>query len=119
MLEYDAKHNNTKVERFFAEFTPIWFNVLGWVALMAGIQVLNSKPKNLFISGGLGFSFVCLLLYFMAIFGRIRFVAPEGTPRRRQIVFAVVSIVLTGLLALASYHVADRAIALLTEIGKP
>lgn len=60
-------------DRFFLNFTPVWFNWLEWVIIIGAIQIIAAKTYDLFVNLVLGLSYCFLMLYMVAFFYRIKF----------------------------------------------
>jgi hypothetical protein len=72
-------------DSFFIAAAPAWFNVLGWIALLAGLQFVNAKRHHWLLQVVIVLSLLILWQYFIAAFCRIEFVLPARF-RRAQII---------------------------------
>ena len=73
-------------DAFFISAAPAWFNVLGWIALLAGVQFVNAKRHHWLLQIVIALSLLLLWQYFIAAFCSIELVLPARF-RRVQIAF--------------------------------
>src|SRR5437763_10335427 len=73
-------------DAFFISAAPAWFNVLGWIALLAGVQFVNAKRHHWLLQIVIALSLLLLWQYFIAAFCSIELVLPSRF-RRVQIAF--------------------------------
>jgi hypothetical protein len=99
-------------DAFFIAAAPAWFNVLGWIALLAGLQFVNAKRHHWLIQVVIALSLALMWQYFIAAFCRIEFVLP---PRLRRVQVAF-SIIIAFVLAYICYRAAQFAVFLIADM---
>ncbi len=92
-----------------------WFNLLGWVALIAGVQILNAKRHSLLLQVIIFVSLLFILQYFMALADRLRLPWLTSRPILHRVITTLIG---TGV-AWGAYFLAQRAIFLFAELGQP
>jgi hypothetical protein len=113
VFKYDDQHD-TSWSRFHIAATRIWFDTLRSVALLAGIQVLNSKHPNILRQTLIVISLFLIWQYFLAIFDRIRL---NVSNRLRRVQIGV-SAVISCALAYGCYRLAQAAVFLIAAATK-
>ena len=88
--------------KFFLNFTPIWFNWLEWVIIIGAVQVISEKTDDLRVRLILGLSYNLLIFYMIGFFYRIEFYGiPFIKSEKKRL---IVSIMLSSLLALGVFN---------------
>ena len=97
MINLSAKKTETgwikAQDDFFLSVTPIWFDWLKWIFIMAAIQVVADRTHERLVLLILGISYLMFFFYMLAYFYNIEF---HGIPlikseRRRRIVSGILS----------------------------
>ena len=108
----DTEHGWTlRWDKFVTAVTPEWFNILGWVALLAGLQLINAKHGHWLFKVVIAVSLFLMWQYFTAALCRIEFVLPARF-RRVQV---LVSIIIAYALAYGCYRLAQFAVFLIAD----
>jgi hypothetical protein len=121
-MEIDFSRQETEagwqavVDNFWLNATPVWFDWLKWIMMLAALLVVAGKSGSYVIQGLTAFSFVAMYFYFTAFFFRIKL---KGLPFKRleKNAFAV-SLLLSGLLTAGAAWCAiylARAVATITK----
>ena len=63
-----------RTDRLALVGVPVWFNLLGWVALLAGIEYLRRKSGSPLLGFLVSISTFFIWRYLVAVFGRFEFV---------------------------------------------
>ena len=93
--------------------TPAWFNLLGWILIMAGFQYLFYKSHSIIVGVIITISVGLLWLHFQAFFYRLRF---KNFPILRWWDHSLVpSMVVSGIMALGSWYLALWIIQLIAR----
>ena len=96
-------------DAFITAVTPAWFNILGWVALLAGLQFINAKHPHWLFQSIISISLLLMWQYFITSLCRFELIL-FARYRRAQI---FVSIVLAFALAYGCYRLAQFAVLLI------
>ena len=113
MFKYDDQHD-TSFSKFWIATTRIWFDTLRSVALLAGLQVLNSKHPNILLQILILISLFLIWQYFLAIFDRVQL---NISTRFRRVQIGVSAIISFGL-AFGCYRLAQAAVVLIAAATK-
>lgn len=95
---------------------PAWFNLLGWVALLSGIEYLRRQSGSILLGFIVGISTVFIWRYLVALIVRMEFIGiiPNTSPRKQLMIsIAITTFLVSGGIALVMQSV--RIIADLTE----
>lgn len=95
---------------------PAWFNLLGWVALLSGIEYLRRQSGSILLGFIAGISTVFIWRYLVALIVRMEFIGiiPNTSPRKQLMIsIAITTFLVSGGIALVMQSV--RIIADLTE----
>ena len=88
-------------DRFWLEFTPKWFNWLGWVLIIGAITYLSEKTNNAYLNITKTLSTFALFFYFQGFFYSFEF---HGIPFvKSNKIRRTISIVISGFLTYAVY----------------
>ena len=107
MKKIDLQSKKTEFEwqqafdRFWLDFTPKWFNWLGWVLIIGAITYLSEKTDNIYLNITKSISAFALFFYFQGFFYSFEF---HGIPFvKSSKIRRGVSILISGLLIYALY----------------
>ena len=96
-------------DKFFISATPIWFKVLGWVAMLAGLQFMGTNHKHWLFDGIVGISLVFLWQYFIAVFSRVEIIFSTRYQRLQR----VISIIIASGCAIVCFLLSRFAVAII------
>jgi drug/metabolite transporter (DMT)-like permease len=101
-----------RVDEFFLRSTPVWFSWLEWLAVLAALQYLLVKTNSALIGVLVVVSYIFLIMYFLAFFGKHRI---KGLPfTNNEIVGAIISIILAGASAYCFWFISYQTVLLIS-----
>jgi hypothetical protein len=106
-----------RLDKYALILVPAWFNVLGWVGLLAGIEFLHAKSKSFALGLLVVLSLVFIWLYFNAVFYRVWFV---GVAPKRSVKTQIrISIIISSLLSWGIYWLSRYIVELIAQVTGP
>src|SRR2546423_35823 len=101
-------------DRFWLAFTPKLFEWLEWGAVLWGFRFFPNKNRKTWLGFLRLFCTVAMLFYFMAFFYRFKFVGIPWLQSERA--HRLVSLAISGALAIAAIEVAAFAVDALSNV---
>ena len=105
-----------RVDKLALVGVPAWFNLLGWIALLSGIEYLRRQSGSAVLGYIVMFSTLLIWRYLTALMERVEFIGilPAASPKKQFWISALISGIIVffgGLLVVKTVHI----IADLTE----
>ena len=104
-----------RIDRYTLILVPAWFNILGWVALLGGLEYFRRKSGSPMLWPVIWFSYVFISRYFIAVMERVDFIGifPKSSPKVQYLV----SSILTAAVALGLFQIVYRAVDTIAVIS--
>jgi len=89
------------LDSFWRKVTPEWFQWLGWVIMIGGLNFLAKETRNISLQIISGVSYVALFFYLQSIFFSLEF---HGFPFiKSEQIRRVVSLIVSGILSVTLF----------------
>ena len=104
-----------KSNTFLLNFTPIWFNWMGWVIILGTLSYLSEKTGSIPVSVLFWISYILLFLYLTKYFYQFDW---ENFPfiKSPKISF-VISVLLSAFLGWFSWYLFSSVVEVLNSVG--
>ena len=102
-----------RVDRYAMIIVPAWFNFIGWLALVGGLEFLHRKSDSKILAVIVALSVFAIWRYLLAVFARVEFVglAPKASPMRQFLISEGICAVFT----LGGWVIVQRAVDLIAK----
>lgn len=93
LWNHEIERNAQKLlDKFWIEFTPLWFKWVGWTTALAGLGYLCNKIHSKALLIVYGISWISFYMYFQVFIGKI--VIPNASDKKRTSAIQILSLVL-------------------------
>ena len=120
-MQFDLRLRDTelgwmfRVDRYALLIVPAWFNLIGWVALVGGLEFFRRKSGSVLLGVVVALSTVFIWRYLVAVIERVEFVglAPRASTRRQFFISEAISAVITC----GGFYLVHRAVDIIAKVS--